>query len=120
MYTATALRSPNEPQTSSNSWSRLNTCRGCTPQDRLDAGYHLCRGGGLDDVVVAAETEPPDLVRVAVASAQEKHRHVRVTAQSAADLKARLVGQHHVQQHQVRPAAREALARLATASGMPH
>ena len=45
------------------------------PEDSLHAGDHLRRRGGLDDVVVTAETKPADLVRVAVAGAQEEHRH---------------------------------------------
>src|SRR4029079_4930295 len=96
------------------------TCRGCPPQDRLDARDHLCRGGGLDDVVVAAENKPADLVCVAVARAQEEHRHVRITTKAAADLEPRLVGQHHVQEHQVGTALRELLARLAAAGGVAH
>ena len=63
---------------------------------------------------------PADLVGVAVAGAQEQHRHGRVSAQAAADLEARLVGKHHVQQHQVGAATLELLARLPPAPGMPH
>ena len=89
------------------------------PQHRLDARNYLRRCDGLDDVVVAAETEPSDLVGVAVASAQEEDRYGRVTAKATADLEA-------CSSAASRPAAPgrtpalELFAGLAAASGKPH
>ena len=71
-------------------------------QDRADPRDDLGGREGLDDVVVGAELEPDDAVGLRAARGEHDHRDAGFGAQRAADVAAVAVGQHEVEQHEVR------------------
>ena len=74
------------------------------PQDRADPGGQLLQAERLGDVVVAAEGQPADLVVGRVPGGQEDHRGTgTAVAQLPDDLEAVQVGEHDVEDDEVRP-----------------
>src|SRR5262249_12691507 len=55
-------------------------------EDRLDPGRELARGERLRDIVVGAELEPSDTVRLLIARREHDDRHLRARANAAAAL----------------------------------
>ncbi len=72
------------------------------PQDGAHAGDHLGAAERLDDVVVGAELEPDDAVRLGPAGGEDDDRDAAAGADRAADVAAVAVGQVEVEQDQVR------------------
>ncbi len=74
-------------------------------QQRAHARDHFVRAERLGDVVVGAQLQPDDAVRLFGAGGEHDDRHggrARVAAQRAADLEAVEAGQHQVEQHEIR------------------
>src|SRR5437879_4192575 len=68
-----------------------------------DAGDQLARAEGLDDVVVGADLQPDDDVDLLGLGAEDEDRHPRAgPADVAADVEAADVGQHQVEEDDVR------------------
>ena len=63
----------------------------------------LAQAERLGHVVVGAELEPDDLVELRVLGRQHHDRHARLGADDAADLDARQLREHQVQEDEVRP-----------------
>jgi len=73
------------------------------PQQRLDARDHLLEAERLRHVVVAAQRQAPHRLLGAVARGEEQHRRVVALApQPPAHLETVDVGQHDVEQQEVR------------------
>ena len=70
-------------------------------QHRSDACDHLAGAERLDHVVVGAQLEADDPVRLLAAGGEHDDRNLGGPAELAADVEARPVGQHHVEEHQV-------------------
>ena len=70
-------------------------------QDGADASDHLARAERLDDVVVGAELEADDPIGFLTARGEHDDRHLRGSAQLAADVVAGAVRQHYVEQDEV-------------------
>jgi len=68
-----------------------------SPQDRPDPGQKLARVERLRQVIVGADLEADDPVRVVAARGQHEDRHLRTHPDPAADFEAVDVGQHDVQ-----------------------
>jgi hypothetical protein len=83
-----------------------------------DAGEQLARREWLDHVVVGAALQPLDAVILVGAGGEHDHRHVVAGTQRAADGKAVLPGQHHVEEDQIDAGARR-LLEAALAVGDP-
>ena len=72
-------------------------------QDGVDPGDQLGQGEGLGDVVVPADGQARQLVLQGVAGGQEEDGDPHpVGAQAPGDLEAVEVGQHHIEDDQVR------------------
>ena len=83
------------------------------PQDHPDARHQLLEAERLGHVVVAAGGEAAQLVLGGVARGQEDDRHVAALgAEPLGDLEALHVGQHHVEDHHLRPEALDGGQRL--------
>ena len=87
------------------------------PQDRAHAGDQLAQAERLGHVVAGAELEPEDDVDLGVAGGDHDDRHGLEAAHLLADLDARLVGQHHVEQHEVGVDPVEQAQRLVAVAG---
>jgi hypothetical protein len=72
------------------------------PDDRPDPGGQLPEAERLRHVVVGAELEADDLVELAVLGRQHDDRRIRLGPDRPADLDARQLGQHQVEQDKVR------------------
>ena len=72
------------------------------PEERPDPGRQLAQAERLGDVVVGAELQPDDLVELGVLGRQHDDRHARLGADDAADLDARQLREHQVQEDEVR------------------
>ena len=66
-------------------------------QDRANARLQLARVEGLGEIVVGADLESDDAVRVLAARGQHQDRRLRAGADRATDLEAVDIGQHHVE-----------------------
>src|SRR4051794_28308391 len=75
--------------------------RGGAAQHGADAGRDLAGAERLDDVVVGAELEPDHAVGLLAAGGQHDDRHLRLAPDLAADVVARAVGEHEVEQDEV-------------------
>src|SRR4051794_10388149 len=75
--------------------------RGGATQHGADAGRDLAGAERLDDVVVGAELEPDHAVGLLAAGGQHDDRHLRLAPDLAADVVARAVGEHEVEQDEV-------------------
>jgi hypothetical protein len=60
------------------------------------------RAERLDDVIVGAKLEPDHAVGFFSSGGQHDDRHVRALAELAADVEAGAVGEHHIEQYEVR------------------
>ncbi len=83
----------------------VGQARADTPEHGADAGHQLGHGEGLDDVVVGAGVQAADAVSLFAPGGEHDDRQVAgliARAQAPADLHARHLGQHPVQQDQVR------------------
>ena len=90
-------------------------------QHCADPGEHLFEAEGLDHVIVAAERQAGDLVLGRVARREEHDRHpVGAGAQLAQHVEAVHVGQHHVQEDEVRAFATGGIDRINARSGGLH
>ena len=82
---------------------------GTAPQHRPDARQQLARVERLGQVVVGAELEPDDPVRLLDPRGQQDDRHVGLGAQPAREVEATLAGEHQVEHDElvvsVRPVA---------------
>ena len=67
----------------------------------MHAGKKLADAKRLGQVVVAAQLEPDDLVKLGVAGGKEQHRHVALGADAPAYLVAVDAGEHDVEDDQV-------------------
>ena len=94
-----------------STWTRPRSTSGCdvggggllrAPEERPDPGRQLAQAERLRDVVVGAELEPDDLVELAVLGGQHHDRHAGLGADDPADLDAGQLGEHQVQQDEVR------------------
>ena len=91
------------------------------PQQRADAGQQPVHGEGLGDVVVGAGVEGADAVLLLGPGGHHDDRQVagrRPAAELAADLEARKLRQHPVQQHQVGLGLGDAEQRLLPVRGL--
>ena len=70
-------------------------------QDALHARRELAGRERLRDVVVRAELEPDDAVRLLAAGGQHDHREVRARADPAAELEPVRAREHHVEDDEV-------------------
>ena len=73
---------------------------------QLDAGDQFAHEERLHHIIVGAEFQPHDAVRLAGARGQEDHRdggQIGILADAFADIEAVGIGQHDIQQNQVRP-----------------
>ena len=87
-------------------------------QDRPHARDQLLDAEGLGDVVVAAESEPADLVLGRVASGEEQDRQVPPAGgEPPGHLEAVEVGQHHVEDQHVGPELLRPVQRLPAGTG---
>ena len=84
---------------------------------RPDPGRELAQAERLGDVVVGAELQADDLVELGVLGGQHDDRHARFGADDAADLDARQLGQHQVEQDEVRALGTELGQGLAAVGG---
>ena len=75
------------------------------PQQRAHARDQLARRERLRHVVVGADAEPDQHVRLAVARRQHQHRHLPLALHPPAHLEPVEARQHQVEHHQVRPHA---------------
>ena len=80
-------------------------CRALRPaQQRPHAGHDFARAEGLGDVVVGAELQPDDAVRLLGLGGEHDHRHGggrRIGAHRPAHVEAVHARQHHVEDHQI-------------------
>jgi hypothetical protein len=83
-----------------------------SPQDRAHARDDLPGAERLDDVVVGAELEADDAVGLVAAGGEHDDRHLRGAADLTADVEARSVGQHQIEQDEVGLDARGRIERL--------
>ena len=81
------------------------------PQDGTDARRQLPQAERLRDVVVRAELQPDDLVDLGVPRRQHHDRDAGFGPDLARHLEPGQLGQHQVEQHEVRLIALEALER---------
>ena len=73
------------------------------PENGMHPGDHLGEGEGLGDVVVATDGQTGQFVLEGVLGREEQHRHPdTVGAQATGHLEPVEVGQHDVEDHQVR------------------
>ncbi len=71
---------------------------------RADPGDHFLQAEWLSDVVVAAESQPADLVFGGIARGQEHHGGVRAAAAKPPDhVEPVHVGEHDVEDDEIRP-----------------
>ena len=80
----------------------------------------LAEAERLGDVVVRPELEPDDLVHLRALGGQHQDRHARFGANDPAHLGATQLGQHEVQQDEVRPVAPERLDGLPPVGRLDH
>lgn len=73
-------------------------------QHGANAGRQLARVEGLGDVVIGAELETQDAVDVVAAGGEHDHGQVAVGAQPPQHVEAAGLGQHDIQQQELRPA----------------
>src|SRR3954453_1610337 len=85
--------------------------RGGAAQHGADAGGDLAGAERLDDVVVGAELEADHAVGLLAPGGQHDDRHLRVAPDLAGDVVARAVGEHEVEQDEVRADGRRLLER---------
>ena len=71
-------------------------------QHRADAGTHLQDIEGLGHVVIRAVFQAEDLIHVLALGGEHDDRHVGLLADALAHAQAVQLGQHYVQQHQVK------------------
>src|SRR6266511_1394455 len=96
---------------------RRHPCAGAA-EHRPDAGEHLLEAERLGDVVVAADRQPGHLVLGGVPRRQEQHRGSRAARpEPAGHVEAVQVGQHHVEDDQVRAVSLGGLQGLEAARG---
>ena len=88
-------------------------------EQRTDAGGQLAQAERLRHVVVGTELQPDDLVELGVLGRQHHDRHARLGPDDAADLDARQLGEHQVEQDEVRTLGTE-LAEGFAAIGRRH
>jgi hypothetical protein len=86
------------------------------PKEGSDPGGQLAQAERLRDVVVGAQLEPDDLVELGVLCRQHHDRHARFRADDPADLDARQLGQHEVEQDEIRALGPELCQCLAAVS----
>ena len=99
---------------------RLRQRRRHPAQDHLDARRQLAQAARLGHVVVGAALQPAHPIGLLPARAEHDDRHVGQLAQPGAGGPAVELGQHHVQDDQLRlPGVAEAQALLAV-GGAPH
>ena len=89
-------------------------------QHGSQAEHQLLRQEGLDDIVVRAQTQPAQPIRIRVTRGQEQHRDVPLTTQCLYQCKAVPVRQHDIEQHCIRSESGESSLRLGAAPGRPH
>ena len=82
-------------------------------EHRADARRQLARAERLRDVVVGAELQPDDLVDLGVARREHHDRHARLGTDLARHLEAGQLGEHQVEEHEVRLVGLEPLQRRA-------
>ncbi len=87
------------------------------PEERADPGGQLAQAERLGDVVVGAELEPDDLVELGILGRQHHDRHARLGPDDAADLDPGQLGEHQVEQDEVRALGTELDQRLAAVGG---
>ena len=87
------------------------------PELGPDAGGQLAQAERLGDVVVGAELEADDLVELRVLGRQHQDRHARFGPDDPADLDPGQLGQHQVEQDEVRAFGAEREQGLATVGG---
>src|SRR4051812_35845941 len=92
---------------------------GGAAQDGPDAGGHLAGAERLDDVVVGAELEPDHAVGLLAAGGQHDDRHLGLPPDLAADVVARAVGEHEVEQDEVGADGRRLLESGGGGAGRP-
>ena len=86
-------------------------------EDRPDPRGELAQGERLGDVVVGAELEADDLVDLGVLGREHDDRHAGLGPEDPADLDARQLGQHQVEQDEVGALGPEQRERLAAVGG---
>ena len=86
-------------------------------KQRADPGGQLAQAERLGHVVVGAELEPDDLVELGVLGRQHDDRHAGLGPDDPADLDPRQLGEHQVEQDEVRALGPEPDQRLAAVGG---
>ena len=86
-------------------------------EEGADPGAQLAQAERLGHVVVGAELEPDDLVELGILGRQHDDRHARLGPDDAADLDPRQLGEHQVEQDEVRALGTELDQRLAAVGG---
>ena len=87
------------------------------PEDGPDPGDHLAGSERLDHVVVGADLQPDNSVGHGAACRHHDDRHIRVTADSAAEVTPVDVGKREIEQDHVRPDDARQLKGRSTARG---
>ena len=82
-------------------------------EQRADPGGQLAQAERLGDVVVGAELEADDLVELGILGRQHHDRHARLGPDDPADLDPGQLGEHQVEEDEVRPLGAEPDQRLA-------
>jgi len=78
-------------------------------EQRTHAGDKLAGREGLREVIVGTELEPNYLVELGIARREHQDGHIALLPDAAAHLEAVEIGQHDVEEHDVRPALMERL-----------
>ena len=72
---------------------------GDAPQDRPGPGHDLRRAEGLDDIIVGADIQPHDFIRILTPGRNHDHRHLRHGPDGFAHGKPVFSRHHNVQEH---------------------
>ena len=82
--------------------------RGAPAQDRAQPRQQLARAEGLGEVIVGAELESDDAIGLLAARGEHQDREIGSGPHAATHLEAIEIGEHHVEDQGVDPAARGA------------
>ena len=90
----------------SHAWRYILFPRMYAPQHRMDPRGELARVERFRQVVVGADFESDNPVHVFAAGREQNNGHRRAAPQAAQDFESVLLGQHHVEDDELVPAAR--------------
>ena len=83
-----------------------------TSQLRLDPGYHLQRAERLGDIIIRAQGQPGDLVRLLILGGEHDDGIIMILPDPAAEVKAIAVGEHDIDDGQIQPGLADTLQGL--------